>query len=100
MTSNDLYRWVKAMPDIFPKERGNYFLRHPYENGTYHGWWAYIFPEAIDKDYWIKMGYEWLEKVEADQQEKQLSDAKAEIERLKGLLNKPTVSHFRKRKNL
>lgn len=51
--------WVKAS-DGFPTQNGNYFMRHQYEDGRWHGWWTYVAIQVINKDYWIKMGYEWL----------------------------------------
>lgn len=54
-------KWIKAI-DKFPIETKNYFLRHKYEDGRWHGWWAYIVPEAIDKGVWLNLNYEWLDE--------------------------------------
>jgi len=61
--SGDVYRWVKCSENKFPKEKGDYYLRHPYEDGRWHNWCYYINPDAIDKEYWVRMEYEWLEKI-------------------------------------
>lgn len=53
--------WVKCS-ERFPAESKNYFLRHPYEDGRFHGWWSHINPLAIDKEFWLKMQYEWLDE--------------------------------------
>lgn len=53
--------WIKASERL-PSEKGSYFMRHPYGDGRMHGWWWYVVPDAIDKDYWVKMDYEWLDE--------------------------------------
>ena len=58
-------QWIKASEGNFPTVKQNYFLRHKYEDGRWHGWWSYIVPEAIDRDYWVKMGYEFLDESES-----------------------------------
>lgn len=56
-------KWINCS-ERFPDKKATYFLRHKYEDGRWHWWWAYVVPEAIDKDYWLKMGYEYLDETE------------------------------------
>jgi hypothetical protein len=59
--SNGL-KWIKASEGFYPTVKGSYFFRHPYEDGRFHGFWMYVVPEAIDKNYYKKMGYEYLDE--------------------------------------
>ena len=54
--------WRKASEGFFPTKSGSYHLRHRNIDGTWFGLWAYIFPDAIDTDFWKRIGYEYLDE--------------------------------------
>lgn len=74
MTSNDnLYRWVKAserLPVIDNKNPKHYVFLNDVNHNAINIWTEFIrdFPPMILVN---KLDWQWLEKIEADQQEKE-----------------------------